>query len=225
MSSPVYSPSFLKSIERTITRERLKRYLRATGQDLPKALALYEQNVALSEALYGLLHWLEVAVRNAANDALSAGYTTPAWYDHVPFPPFWQAEVSKAKLKTAAASGKVVAELTFGFWVELTSRPNQNILWLGHGLRNAFPNATLPRDQIHARLKTIQRLRNRISHHERVLTSKNVLYAGFDFITPAQLVQCVEWTCVDTALWMKAQHRYSETGRLLSEVRAMNISL
>jgi hypothetical protein len=137
MSSPVYSPSFLKSIERTITRERLKRYLRATGQDLPKALALYEQNVALSEALYGLLHWLEVAVRNAANDALSAGYTTPAWYDHVPFPPFWQAEVSKAKLKTAAASGKVVAELTFGFWVELTSRPNQNILWLGHGLRNA----------------------------------------------------------------------------------------
>jgi hypothetical protein len=88
MSSPVYSPSFLKSIERTTTRERLKCYLRATGQDLPEALALYEQNVALSEALYGLLHWLEVAVRNAADGVLAVGYQTPAWYDHAPFPPY-----------------------------------------------------------------------------------------------------------------------------------------
>lgn len=225
MPLPVYSPSFLKSIERTVTRERLRPYLRATAQDLPKALALYEQNVALSEALYGLLHWLEVAVRNAVHDALTAGYRTPAWYDKAPFSPYWQAEVVKAKQKASNVPGKVVAELTFGFWVELTSRPNQNILWLGHGLRNAFPHTTLQRDQIHTRLKIIQRLRNRISHHERVLTSRNELYAGHDFMTPAELVECVEWTCTETAQWMKAQHRYSEAGRILAEVKAMKILL
>jgi hypothetical protein len=152
-------------------------------------------------------------------------YKTPTWYDLVPFPPFWQTEVSKAKAKAGTLPGKVVAELTFGFWVELTSKPNQNILWLGHGLRNAFPNTSLSRDQIHTRLKTVQRLRNRISHHERVLTSRNVLYAGFDVITPAELVECVEWTCLETALWMRAQHRYSEAGRILAEVQSKNISL
>jgi hypothetical protein len=154
MFAPVYSPSFLKSIERTVTRERLRRYLKATSQDLPKALALYEQNVALSEALYGLLHWLEVAFRNAAHQALAAGYGTSAWYDLVPFSQHWTRKIADAK-KSSKLPGNVVAELTFGFWVELTSKPNQNMLWLGRGLRNAFPHTALNRDQIHERLKAI----------------------------------------------------------------------
>jgi hypothetical protein len=45
--------------------ERLSRYLSATGRDVPKALELYEYNVQLSEVLYGILHGLEVSVRNA----------------------------------------------------------------------------------------------------------------------------------------------------------------
>jgi hypothetical protein len=55
---PPYSAQLLASVERTITKERLTRYLGATRQHIPKALALYEYNVQLSEGLYGLLHGL-----------------------------------------------------------------------------------------------------------------------------------------------------------------------
>ena len=220
-----YSPSFLTSIERSVTRERLKRYLAATSQDLPRALAIYERNVALSEALYGLLHWLEVSVRNAAHYALSATYGTPAWYTSAPLSNYWQAEIAAALKKAAGVPGKVVAALTFGFWVDLTSKSNNNTLWVGRGLRNAFPNTSWPRDEIHARLKTVQRLRNRVFHHEPVLTSGNTLYAGFDFITVPELVECVEWTCTETAQWMRAQPRYGEAQRILAEINASRISL
>lgn len=83
---PLYSPQLLTSIKRTVTEERLRRYLRATGRDMAKALQLYEYNVQLSEVLYGLLHGLEVAVRNAEHFALTASYGTPAWYDAAPLP-------------------------------------------------------------------------------------------------------------------------------------------
>jgi hypothetical protein len=59
-----HSPEALKAIERAISRERLKRYLAAAGNDLRAAVILCEQNIALSEAVFGLLHGLEVAIRN-----------------------------------------------------------------------------------------------------------------------------------------------------------------
>lgn len=173
----------------------------------------------------GLLHWLEVAIRNAAHHALTAGYNAANWYDKARFPNTGRMRFTTLRGESRRGAGKVVAELTFGFWVELVSKPNQNVLWFGHGLRNAFPHTSTRRDQVHDRLKVIQRLRNRISHHERVLTSNNTLYAGFDFITRAQVVECVEWTCLETAQWMKAQHRFAEAGRILAKVNAMRIVL
>ena len=67
-----YSTQLLSSIGRTITIERLSRYLSATGRDVPKALERYEYNVQLSEVLYGILHGLEVSVRNAEHFARTA---------------------------------------------------------------------------------------------------------------------------------------------------------
>jgi hypothetical protein len=121
---PPYSIALLVSIERTVTKERLTRYLRATGQNTSTALALYEYNVQLSEVLYGLLHGLEVMVRNAAHIALTARYGTAAWYDVAPLSHYWQDQVAKAKAKPGAAGkpGKIIAELTFGFWVQLLSK-------------------------------------------------------------------------------------------------------
>jgi abortive infection bacteriophage resistance protein len=224
---PPYTTQFLVSAERTITKERLTRYLKATGHDLPRALQLYEHNVALSEALYGLLHGLEVAIRNVVHHTLAAGYRTPAWYDRAPLTPYWKDQVDDAKRRAGAGAtpGKIIAELTFGFWVELLSKRNKNHLWIGRGLKNAFPNTNLDRSDIHDRLKTVQLLRNRIAHHEPVLTSNERLYAGHNFITIPELLECVEWVCAATAHWMKTQFRYAEAVRILTDVKAMSISL
>ncbi len=100
---PPYNPQLLASIERTVTHERLRRYLNATGHDVSLALELYEYNVRLSEVLYGLLHGLEVTVRNAENHALCAGYGTSAWYDLAPLSPYWLDQIRAAKRKPGLA--------------------------------------------------------------------------------------------------------------------------
>lgn len=222
-----YSPALLASIERTITKERLTRYLGATKQDMPKALALYEANVQLSEVLYGLLHGLEVMVRNAAHYALTAGYGTAAWYDAAPLSPYWKDQLTRAQLKPGAAGkpGKVIAELTFGFWVDLLSRPNHNRLWMGRKLSAAFPNTTLHREIIHERLKAIHLLRNRLSHHEPILTSANGLYNGNIIVTLPQLTECMAWVCTHTAQWIKAQSRYDDAERILKEIQTSGLTL
>ena len=224
---PPYPHSLLSSINRTITQERLRRYLRATGQDTSKALELYEYNVQLSEVLYGLLHGLEVTVRNAEHYVLSASYGTPAWYDLAPLSPYWRDQLNNAKLKPGAAGkpGKVVAELTFGFWVDLLKSGNHRSLWVNRKLNAGFPNTRFTRDVIHLRLKSIQLLRNRISHHEPVLTAGNVVYNGDTFVRLHDLIECTEWICVDTAQWIKAAFRYADAERILRDVAAMRISL
>jgi hypothetical protein len=125
-----------------------------------------------------------------------------------------------------AAPGKVVAELTFGFWVDLCSKRNKNIVWVHRKLFGAFPNTALTRDQIHQRLKMVQSLRNRISHHEPVLTSSKVLYAAkTSMLTVAELLEPVEWVCADTAQWIKTKFRCAEADRILEEVHKLGVTL
>jgi hypothetical protein len=220
--------------------ERLSRYLSATGRDIPRALELYEYNVQLSEVLYGILHGLEITVRNAAHYALTASYGTSSWYDGaflpaptVPLSPYWRDQLTNAKAKAviprapgiAPRPGKVVAELTFGFWVDLLKKQNHWPLWVNRKLHSAFPNARRQRGQIHDRLKAIQLLRNRISHHEPVLTAANALYTGDGVITLAEVLECIEWVCADTARWIEAEFHYAEAERILRTVAALNISL
>jgi hypothetical protein len=186
--------------------------------------------------LYGLLHGLEVAVRNAQHRVLTVSYGTAAWYDHVPLSPYWRDQLNKAEIKPGIGGkpGKVLAELTFGFWIDLIKSANHWTLWVnpnhktgqGRSLHKAFPNARVARSVIHGRLKAIQLLRNRISHHEPVLTSSSALYSGVPtLITLPQLVECLEWICFDTAQWMRTQFRYTEAERILKHVAGMKISL
>lgn len=118
-----------------------------------------------------------------------------------------------------------MAELTFGFWIDLLQHSKHMSLWVGRRLHTAFPHARRHRKLIHERLKNIQLLRNRISHHEPVLTGSNTLYNGDGVITLAEVHECIEWVCTDTAQWIKAQFRYAEAERILRDVAALNISL
>jgi hypothetical protein len=226
-SPPIYSAEFLAGIDRTISKERLRRYLRATGQDVPKALQLYEYNIHLSEALYGLLHGLEVSVRNAEHHALTTSFDTPAWFDAALLGSYWADQIARAKLKPGATGrpGKVVAELTFGFWVDLVKDSNHWPLWVNSKLHTAFPHAQRHRKFVHERLKIIQRLRNRVAHHEPVLTSRNTLYTGGGYITLPELLECAEWVCIETGQWMKTHFRYTEARGILSAVNGMGVSL
>jgi len=229
----MYSPEFLADLDRTISFPRLARYVAATGGDLARAIELYEMNLALSEALFGVLHGLEVAVRNSLHHALSSDVGHPDWLHDghpLPFPAVPSLSLTGPMNKmlagarmnagTGAPVGKVIAELTLGFWVNLVSN-HFDELWR-RSLYRAFPGATVRRQIIHWRLDTIRRLRNRIAHHEPILTSRDQVVTGFarqPFMALPEMLQCLEWISPPTATWLRATSRYDQAVKLLAAAK------
>jgi hypothetical protein len=127
---------------------------------------------------------------------------------------------------TGAPVGKVIAELTFGFWPSLISK-HFHPLWSA-SLHKAFPYAHAPRRAVHLRLEVIRRLRNRIAHHEPILTSKNKVYTGFvdqPSISLPDLLQCVEWISPPTAQWLENTTRYTQAATILAECQGSGVTL
>lgn len=130
------------------------------------------------------IHLCEIAVRNAASDAIEAVYGAQ-WP--------WSSGLRKALtnplhgyrprqglIDTASAhstAGKVIAELKFAFWESIFTSRHDTRLWTPH-LRRVFPNAdntiSVPqvRSAIRAKLGHIRILRNRIAHHEPYSTAR-----------------------------------------------------
>ncbi|UVI35565.1 hypothetical protein [Brevibacterium spongiae] len=63
-----------------------------------------------------------------------------------------------------ASAGKVIAELSFGFWRQLTTNAMEKSMWVPY-LHTAFPQGT-SRRSIDAQVSAVNELRNRIAHHE-----------------------------------------------------------
>lgn len=177
-------------LERWLSAPRLATYLSAAGQDRRLALELYEWNTAVSAAILHDLAHVEVAVRNAHDAALTTGAPPGAahWTQQPTryFPPALKTakdgsvhdanqrprEQVAAAIRAAGRSalpGKVIAELTFGFWRYLTISARETTLWLPY-LRHGFVPGTgrravdVPMDRLHL-------LRNRVAHHEPLLTA------------------------------------------------------
>ncbi len=115
-----YSRENLGELERTLSADRLAPYRDVTQGDLERAIRLYEQNVALSESLYGILQGLEVALRNSIHLRLAADLQTLSWYDLLHLQPEQAAMLRRAKQSLEREGkplepGRLVAELAFGF--------------------------------------------------------------------------------------------------------------
>jgi len=195
----IYSTAQIASLERTLSIDRLSPYLAASGGDKKAAILLYEWNTTLSEGLYGLLQGLEVALRNAMHEALTAGLGRADWYDCVVLQFPLEEALRKAKRKLgqegkALSAGRIVAELSFGFWTGLTGPFYAQNLWIPH-LRHAFPHKRLGHKTVHGRLDAIRKLRNRVAHHESIISRD--LSADLTHI-----LEVVGWICADTAIWL-----------------------
>lgn len=133
---------------------------------------------------------------------------------------------AKSKAGSGATPGKVVAELNFGFWPNLVSSRFDKF-WLPC-LHRAFPFATVPRRVIHGRLDTIRLLRNRIAHHERVLTTGNKLYTGHaaaPYLTLPGILECARWVSPDIAAWLETKFRYAQAKTLLMAASQSGVML
>ena len=224
----------LQKLETTISRERLGRYLSATKGNLPSALKLYELNLRLSQLLYGALHGFEVLLRNSMHDQLVAFFKDPEWYEKAPLNPSSRDMVYVAKSNVGPKSytpGKVVAELTMGFWTGLTAGSYQRDLWVPC-LHKAFPNIPPDRAKIHAAISDLKALRNRVAHHERILGAQGKLYVGKHpvlgnelCISPELVTDAAGWICNDTASWIRQATQFDVCVRLLASDLAKNLRI
>ncbi len=237
---PLYTPEFLANLEQAISTERLRRYLAATNNNLAAALELYEYNVTVSEALFGILHSFEVTVRNSIHSTLSGDLKVIDWYqsgivlpwskkqEKLVFPKPTRDIIATARNQAGpgASIGKLVAELSFGFWSNITAS-TFDYLWTP-SLHKAFSHAHVPRRFVHWRLEIIRRLRNRIAHHEPILSSQNKVYTGFKddpYIALPHILECVQWVSPDAAYWLQTRSRYAQAETLLMEISKSGISL
>lgn len=160
---------------RLLSVPRLSTYRSASGGDLKAAVELYQWNLEISASLFAAIHYLEVALRNTVDPALTTAYGgATSWFDDpgVPLSAGARQQVQRAKANAAKVGhvvthGHVVAELPFGFWGSLFAQGYSRTLWR-ESLRHAFPQARQGR--LHSDLESIRRVRNRIAHHEPLIS-------------------------------------------------------
>ena len=176
-------PAFFQQIAGILHTERIDAY-RQDGADHASTLSRYLLNLALSEALYPALQFSEIALRNAVHRELSARCGTDAWYD-LPLArltPWQQVKVVEAKdalgkRRKPLTSGRIVAELPFGFWTGFFNHCHARTGIGSYLAKTAFPHAPAPeqyQSKLDKRWLDIRDLRNRVFHHERILHWKDL---------------------------------------------------
>lgn len=189
-----------------ISQPRLQRYLSTAHGDLDAALDLYEWNMAVSGAFFESLSALEIALRNAFHEQLAQWCASDPgeWYDD---PKGVFNNGSKRSIQTARqrvvdkgateTPGRVVSELSFGFWRYLLTGSYQASIW-APCLRHAFPGAK--RRDIEDQVAALHVLRNRIAHHEAIY--ERDLAADYD-----DLVELAEHLHPRLGWWIDSRSR------------------
>lgn len=167
-----------RALRRLLTPERLSSYTDATGGQLEAALALYDWNTAAASAVLTTTAMVEVVVRNSFDAQLVAWATRRRagdWFDAAPLDEQGRRDLRTARTRAAKRGpevhGRVVAELTFGFWRYLSASRYLTSLWVP-ATAEAFPLAPTDlrrrRTEVETRLQRLHFVRNRAAHHEPI---------------------------------------------------------
>lgn len=165
------------AVERYVTQARLGPYLAEVGDNYSRAEELYVWNLRVSGAFHEVLGVFEMVLRNALCEELRRwhGNRQGTWLDDptATFDDRRIEQIARARRTLAqrgkpTTEGRVVAELSLGFWRFLLSKRYQNTLWTPH-LREAFPGMRpQKREVVYKHVEKLLTLRNRIAHHEPI---------------------------------------------------------
>lgn len=188
----------ISKITENISIDRLSSYKYDNNDSIDLILNRYIYNVRISESFYPVILALEVALRNRLYNAI-AKLKGQNWLLEETKQQVILSEnernilleaYNKLKRKhNIPSTGAVIAELTFGFWVNLCKKSYKNSLWDKQDFfSNVFPDfdsyfSSLTWDKtkvIFPELKEILRLRNRIFHHEIIINNKNGIENCYD---------------------------------------------
>lgn len=169
--------------EYAISPARLDRYCLACHGNKQKAMTLYRKNLKVSQKLFTVISCFEVSLRNAINrhcignhgpDWLREAASTEGLFDNPHC--IMSANIIQEVLQSLGSgysNNKLVSGLGLGFWQYLFSRHQYRAL--GQNLLHIFParpqsTATVQYNApfIFNQLTHINKIRNRIAHHEPI---------------------------------------------------------
>lgn len=172
----------VSNLERIVSAPRLQRYRDASLTDLDTAV-LYCWNVQLGEALMPSIAVFEVTLRNAVHNTLTNHTGTEWWFktilqkDHKAALDNIFKIISDSMRRTGhpPTIGKLISEITFGFWPKMFARSLDRLWWDPQGnpliasVLTNHPNvARDTRSKLEERLEYFVVLRNRIMHQEAI---------------------------------------------------------
>lgn len=209
MSSRSGAPDWsYEVIRQRLTSERLGSYMVAADGDLELAFTLYEWNMRASAAVLTTTGMVEVLVRNALDEQLMGWardrHQGRSWFDAAPLDQQGRNDVAKARERasrhgrTPEVHGKVVAELSLGFWRYLVASRYLTSMWIP-ATHAAFPHGAQDlrrrRSDTETRLQRLLFVRNRAAHHEPIHRRD----LSMDLRAAVELSA---WICPDAAAWV-----------------------
>ncbi|CAD2254988.1 Abi family protein [Xanthomonas arboricola] len=166
----------LDAIVETLTPARMGRYLSTAQGNRQEALRLYIFNTKISSAIMADIHFVEVALRNKFDRELTRFFGV-RWFSENALLSVVDGRAQSILQKAQRDAGrlfngqpppgKVIAELTLGFWSTLTDRRYEHTLWVPC-LHKSFYSQPPRRSVFNQQLEKIRQLRNRTAHHEPI---------------------------------------------------------
>ena len=180
----------------------------------------------MSESLYTSLSVFEVTLRNALSKELERMMGRKDWYSVFPSNPALKSLTSEVTVAIRHISqrgemvspDKIIAELTFGFWVTLLNSEYELTLW--KSLRLAFPHMPKKdrkRKNVSSPCNALRKLRNRVFHHESICWD-------LDYITDIhnRLVMVLGWINTDMPSWLDEVDHFC---KVVDEIRNSSYGL
>ena len=202
--------------EEIISPERMKRYLNACGEDRRKSKVLYRYNLSLSGAMLKIISCFEVALRNMINRTMILSYgedwlrdcCLPGGMFDSPKTAGSQKRIfetyNKLKAKGEYTHTHLLSEMKFGIWKYMYTRPQYKAT--GQILLNVFPlrpkskpGLQIGNKYIYNELDKVNRLRNRIAHHEPIcfLVKQPVVSVSYALQEYQRIKKLLSWMGID----------------------------
>ena len=185
---------FYSEIENAFTVSRLSVYKQDGADDLT-CLARYLYNIEVCKSLYSSLNIFEVTFRNAIDTVLCSVAGADNWYDILTLDSTSMKNINDAKHKIQkkgklVTHDRIVSELTFGFWTSLLTPRYSQAAFQSKIIKACFK--TVPAAQrnikyLQIRFDKVRVLRNRVSHHERIIHWKDLNTQH------AELLESIKW--------------------------------
>lgn len=174
----------------TYSIARLESFVYGENDTIDDIKIRYNQNVKISQALYPELCTLEIILRNAINTALINKISKTWLEDEIKNNTLLKEEDYKLLLsayeiakkecksnKKSLTTGKIIANLNFGFWTNLCMKKYSASIWnKKQCFKSVFVNYPNKRPEISIiskKLYAIRKLRNRIFHYEQIFRHPN----------------------------------------------------